>query len=1242
MSDKQRDQLLAAYLLAASDNITKEGAWKSRKKAPKGRVYSKGKWVKKKKKKTVQSAMDKEAFGLGLAAAGAAGYGAYKGAKGLYNMVTGGNKSKATGKPLNQNMSQAELDKLGGGAGAGAGAAATPPAATPPAATPPAATPPAATPPAATPPAATPPAGGQQQPFTPHNWYQQQSPEAQKWMQTQKGFQVPQAPQGGQFGAMLQQYVPSLYNSLFGQQGGGQGGGQGGAGGQGGGSAANAGGGGGQAGGSKFDGRGGYNKLDPQMQAYLQQHGFKMPAQQKPADTSQADVAAGKADAQTTHGGGPAGAAGGGTAGAPQPAGAAGGGTSGTQYAKYDEYGSPTQDDLQNSRDLWGNQTGTVADAYGRNEGNNDLNRKWTHQTATQLAGLRGAGYDTRGMSMKQVRDLHRQLKGGKLEQGTYSSDGQNWMDNSPGGAAGGGLGVAPGATASPETPMHRNPITNQMEADDPDAMSFDDIMNDPSRQSPGAFQPDVEAGRTAAGGKPSPTPSTDPTNETTGIPRSEERFEDMDGPGITRPPVGTNTDTGIAANEEKFEDMDGDFGQGQQDAMAGSAGGGGAGAAGGATGQKPSGPAPKRYEDMTPGEQIAQDEKNWSPDSLESMRETGVLQRPKPIQNPGWQGGNTPAPAGAAGGVTGQTDGYSSGGGGGGGGGGGWGGGSFGASGDTQPAPGGFGASGDAQPAPGGFGASGDYLLPGGTQQVPDEFAGDTSGTQQVPDEFAGDTSGTQPAWDPSGVNGWFKPSPGNDGGGFAGGGTFSDGSTITSRPGGGAYTPGPGGGIFGRRPPAGAAGGGGAGGAGGATGDTTPSEKDEPYTPPSFGGGYTPMSGGPSVGGGAAGGRSAQKKPKPENNEPAAGGAGAAGGAAAGSAAARGGSAAARGGPPPGAASPDSIPGGFAMPSPDADGNFLGPDPTLEDTQRSIGGAPAPPGGYEMTPQKKKPVKPGRGGLPDNVSIGGTMGGAVNIPKKPSNEESDAPSGGAANVPGGFVMPEGPPDNLDDYTSGEYDIPGNVAGKSSPTPEGGEVVSPGTHPGGMSGFAKQFPGLVNKGDSDPSVSKPKAGPTPSPSPDEQIAGARQDMDAGLTDDLPSNVGGNASVPGGFASKQKDKNFANMEPPTQREPGTSKPMEIAEREFNPAASGSDRPLKSSPSPSDIAGSAGAASGAAAGATGAAEEPEAPAQQGGGRRGRQRPAGNKRGQPIRNAVRNVKNPNVNIFGNPKRRGRRRR
>ena len=34
--------------------------------------------------------------------------------------------------------------------------------------------------------------------------------------------------------------------------------------------------------------------------------------------------------------------------------------------------------------------------------------------------------------------------------------------------------------------------------------------------------------------------------------------------------------------------------------------------------------------------------------------------------------------------------------------------------------------------------------------------------------------------------------------------------------------------------------------------------------------------------------------------------------------------------------------------MPSPDAAGNFLGPDPTLEDTQQSIGGAPAPPGGY------------------------------------------------------------------------------------------------------------------------------------------------------------------------------------------------------------------------------------------------------------------------------------------------------
>jgi len=182
--------------------------------------------------------------------------------------------------------------------------------------------------------------------------------------------------------------------------------------------------------------------------------------------------------------------------------------------------------------------------------------------------------------------------------------------------------------------------------------------------------------------------------------------------------------------------------------------------------------------------------------------------------------------------------------------------------------------------------------------------------------------------------------------------------------------------------------------------------------------------------------------------------------------------------------------------------------------------------------------------------------MGGAYSVPEKPSKKPA-----------GGFVMPKGPQDDLGDYTSGEYDIPGNIPGgfasKQEEKPVGGEVVSPGSM--GMGAFAKQFPGLVNKGDN--------AGPAPPPS--EQIAGARQDMDAGLTDDLPSNVGGligaggagaaagataniggNSSVPGGFSSKQE---------------------------------------------------------------------EAPAQQGGKRRGKQRPAGNKRRQPIRNMVKNIRN-----------------
>ena len=1121
MSDKQRDQLLAAYLLGASENITKKSAWKSRKK---GRVYSKA------KKKPVQAAMDKKGSwfsqwikGKGFGPAkppvskpkpmpapgGFVGGGANITDGGLKNQGRIDSFGPATQAEMNrlpsmqpkpmginpQNQgridsfgpaTQAEMNRLPSNAQNKVDSPAQTPAAPQQAA--PAQTPAAPaqvtnpgasgggnTPPAQAPaqtpaaPAQTPAAPGQaapqqaapqqaapKQPFNAYNFYQGLDPDAQAYLNNIPGFQAPQAPQapkGGQFGAMMKQYFPQFYDMLFGQQGGGQqGGGQQGAPGGGGGVAADAGGGqqgGNPASGGAFDGSAFSKGWTPEQKAWLEQNGFKMPEQKKqPADTSQADVDAGKADAQAAQT--PAQGAGGtatAATGTPSGDGAAAGAAQGTQFAKYDEHMAPTQDDLQSSRDLWGNQTGTVMDAYNRNEGKNDLNRKWTHQTATQLAGLRSAGYDTRGMSMKQVRDLHRKLKSGELEQGTYSSDGMDWLgsaDSGAGNVGGAGVGAAGGATAATE---------------DPDAMSFDDIMSENRGGSP-----DVDAGRAAAGGEPVNKGIDAPFNaipEEQGVPQANN----PDGMMIADTPVpeGVDTSTNTVGGSPDFE-------QGKADAIDPSifdsppAGGW----------STSSGPGKPKAKQKTVDPDTSMAQGNPYASNVEATEE---MKRRQEDQK-------------------GLPDSYS-------------------------PTP-----DVDAPAAP------------GGTKPVPDNEGS------------------------------WFKPSPGNDDRGFSGGGTFSDGSTITPRPGGGAYTPGPGGGIFGRRPPAGAAGGGGAGGAGGATGDTTPSEKDEPYTPPSFGGGYTPMSGGPSVGGDA------------------------------------------------------NVPGGFGGDPAPPGGYGMG-----DNSYQSFMDAPAPPGGTDFTfddsePEQPEAPKPGRGGLPDNVSIGGTMGGAVRIPEKPSNEKSDAPAYRISDR--SPIMPGTPEAKqvTDEYANRERPIGGdaNVPGGFASKQTGGEVVSPGSM--GMSEFAKQFPDLVNKGDK-----------------------AQEE------------------------SAEKSRNFANMEPPTQKEPGTSKPMEIAEREFNPAVSGSNRPVKSAPPASDIAGSTpGLGVGAAGGATGAVEEePEAPAQQGGGRgrppilrrKGgvgpirsliggrryadesptRQRPAGNKPIQPIRNAVKNVKNPDVNIFGNPKRRGR---
>ena len=998
MSDKQRDQLLAAYLLNASENITKESAWKSRKKAPKGRVYSKGKWVKKKKKST-QAAMDKEAYlGGALNTAlntvnplGSAVNSIGSIAKGVGNMFGGGNKPAGVAGPVSPPTAPAKPPVAynpvtrqpvtppapspvtnPGAMGGGNTPAATPAATTP--ATPAATTPATPAAPAQTPaaPAQTP--AAPKQPFNAYNFYQGLGSDAQAYLNNIPGFQAPQAPKGGIFGRILQQIAPSLYTEFFGgQQGGGQqGGGQQGAPG-GGGVAADAGGGqsGGQAGGSKFDGRAGYNKLDPQMQAYLQQHGFKMPAQkQQPADTSQADVEAGKADAQA------AGTTSGAAAGTPSGAGAAAGGSQGTQFAKYDEYTAPTQDDIQNAKDLWANQTGTVMDAYNRNDGKNDLNRKWTQQTATQLAGLRSAGYDTRGMSMKQVRDLHRKLKGGSLEQGTYSSDGMDFLDsadgNVAGGAGGAGVGAAGGATAATE---------------DPDAMSFDDIIAENRGGSP-----DVEAGRVAAGGGPVNRGIDAPFNaipEEQGVPQANN----PQGMMIADTPVPEGVDTSTNTIEPTP-----DFEQGQQDAIAGSSGGSGAGAAVGATGA------------TTPQPESTQ--KTVDPDTSMAMgnpyasnvEATEEMKRRQDAEK-GLPDSYSPTPDVDAG-----------------------------------------------RAAAGGGGAP--------SAPTPDEQIADAQ--QDMDEGLTADL--------PSNV-GSASPTP-----------APSSGSSYTPMSGGPSVGSS---GRAGRRSPSNVG--------------TEPKVVGGKKTSRGSRGGTVtrvPAETGPVGSSGRAGRRAAQTESLPDA-------------------------------PPGGFASAEELgtdalfgdnavgdtPGGFASADQagtdalfgdDAIGATEGDSPAtgrIGDDVLNEDGTMKLPDDFKMPVQEQPEApKPGRGGLPDNVSIGGTMGGAVRIPEKPSNEESDAPA---------------------------YRI-------SDRSP-----LTPGT---------------------------PEA---------------KQVMDE--FDSRVAPIGGDANVPGGFASKQKDKNFANMELPTQREPGTSAPPE-----------------------SDIAGSAASPGvGAAGGATGAVdekeEEPEAPAQQGGGR-----------------------------------------